>query len=81
MISEDYAKNKAVKLLMLAHSQYLALSTLAQQMTDAKTRVDLYADAREALERYCAMRELATATSLLSWDEAHMNFELIEKSA
>ena len=76
MISEDFATYKATELLMMAYTKYLGYKKLSEDLTDANRRRDYSIMALNALDHYRSMREMATLTSLLSWDEANMEFEL-----
>ena len=76
MISEDFAKNKAAELLTLAYTKHLGYKKLSEDLTDAERRRYYSNMAMNALDHYRSMREMATITSLLSWEEASMEFEL-----
>ena len=76
MISEDFATYKATELLMMAYTKYLGYKKLSEDLTDANRRREYSNLALHALDHYRSMREMATITSLLSWEEASMEFEL-----
>ena len=76
MISEDFAKNKAAELLTMAYTKHLGYKKLSEDLTDSERRRYFSNMAADALEHYRSMREMATITTLLSWEEASMEFEL-----
>jgi hypothetical protein len=76
MISEDFAKNKAIELLMMAYTKHLGYKKLSEDLTDSERRRYYSSMAETELYHYRSMREMATLTSLLSWEEASIDFEL-----